>query len=227
MMIPTRVCKAVPMVAGPPSRYALNYCEARRDRDGRARLTATDGKRLLTVVWADAHDTVPATLGDGAPVKGFRALLPADGVAQAARLLPAGKARKAGRILCEEPTAKGMARLAAMDGDAVPALAVRTAEGQFPEWDAVVRAPVTDASRRIRLDVRMLRDTLQALEALGVATVDIDTVDPASSVRLTPGGWEDDCADRPEVVAVLMPVIVAQGATVAGAAANRWHKRAR
>lgn len=215
MMIPTRVCKAVPMLAGDGIGRGMDNVEVRRDADGRARATATDGHRLLTVAWDDAADAVPATMGDGATVKGFRTLLPADGFAGAARLLPLAKARKAGevgrRVLLEEPTANGTVRLSATDYESVPAVALasRTADTQFPNWEPCVRGPSPDASHRIGLDVRLLRETLQALEALGVGVVALDMLNPGASVRLTPAGWADDATDRPEVVAVIMPVTLA------------------
>lgn len=167
MRIPLSLLPMWRVAAEENMRYAMTGLRVERGESGNLILVACDGRRLLVA-------EVP---GSEVPELPARPLVPrqlvksADGIVKKLRNGTAELSFSEGLAVLEVPGPEGPLRLSA-----VPAV------GKFPDWRGAVKAsgrPVLEATAEqrkacvpVRLGVSLFRGLLEALDCMGLDTVD-------------------------------------------------------
>ncbi len=172
MQIPRSITKLVSHCETENSRYALSCVKLERTGN-RARAIATDGRRMIVAQWQDNQEGELETL------------IPAEAIKRVAKQLPklGKKAKPAEKTLslAEGAELNEKAKITTAPGLEV---VTETNDGRYPRYASVYSLSGAETAT-IRVSAKMLREALQALEAI-TADNEIDSNRiPTTSVDLT------------------------------------------
>lgn len=210
MLIPQFVASIVKSAARERSHYALNSVLLAREADGAPVAVASDGRQLVKVTWSDKGlgpeypQRVPLDMSE---VPGFRVMVPPDALTAAIKSTPK---RPSHPILeatvVEESSANGTVRFVTTDLDTDRDVKVRTVEGEYPDYQAVIPPTTRDGENVIGVDPDRLAALCKILSD-GACSSHTRTVrlrvpkDPTHPIVL-----EASTPEKGSAVAVLMPM---------------------
>lgn len=192
--------------------------EIKRQPDGTARLTATNGNWLVTTQWAEADaKDYPGRGFNLAQVKDFKALLPTGSLAGLAKLAPKRSTIPILQNVClEEGSANGEIRCGGTDLDTTQEAKIRTEEGEYPRWELVLPQPVIRKDKSEVQPVTVCLDAAYVMELCKVLAT-IRNHGKQNAIRFTLYPEANGTVYRPvkittksddgaDVTAILMPM---------------------
>jgi DNA polymerase III sliding clamp (beta) subunit (PCNA family) len=146
MLIPKSLAPIAVAAATEATRFTMNGVHLTRLPNGRAQMTATDGRRVLRATWTDA-DAIqyPTMLAGGSPLDpAGKAEKRLDAIVPIPALLDALKAAAKSRhkpilahAVLEESSVNGTVRLVATDMERVHDSKTRVLDGEYPDFSGV------------------------------------------------------------------------------------------
>ena len=170
MLIPGKAFKVEKLAAREATRYAMGGVLVERGADGKARLVATDGRRLGIVTWHEEEPGEFPAIDGLASARGgaMRAIIPiADAAALAKAKAPKSKPILA-NVLMDEASVNGKAEFATTDLERVSRTSSRTIDGEFPAFDRPNAGviPTGEPVVTITVNPALLAELLMVAEAI-------------------------------------------------------------